>query len=218
LKPGVSGIKMNQLLQLEDGDVPSTFPIARQMAPPDHIAKLLNFEMPADSVSKIVQDALSGNGDLGVLSKISIAEITTYMQNVLLRDTDQFSMASALEVRVPFIDYTLVEYVMGISDEYKNPVYPKKLLVDSLGDLLPEEIVHRKKMGFTFPFDSWIRNELKEFCNDRIVSLSKRSFLNGHVILDRWNRFLNNDKAIRWPDIWIGVVLENWLLENNVQS
>src|SRR5688572_7454371 len=218
LKPGVSGIKMNQLLQLEDGDIPSTFPIARQMAPPDQIAKLLNFDMPPDSVSRIVHEALSGNGDLGVLSKIGIAEITTYMQNVLLRDTDQFSMASALEVRVPFIDYTLVEYVMGIRDEYKNPVYPKKLLVDSLGDLLPDEIVHRKKMGFTFPFDSWIRNELREFCNDRIVSLSKRSFLNGHYILERWKRFLNNDRSIRWPDIWIGVVLENWLLENNVQS
>ena len=81
-----------------------------------------------------------------------------------------------------------------------------------------KEIVHRKKMGFSFPFDSWIRNELKQFCEERIISLSKRSFLNGSYILERWKRYLNNDPSTRWPDIWIGVVLENWLLENNIQS
>jgi asparagine synthase (glutamine-hydrolysing) len=137
---------------------------------------------------------------------------------VLLRDTDQMSMASALEVRVPFLDYTLVEYVIGINDTFKNPVYPKKLLVESLGDLLPDEIVHRKKMGFSFPWEKWIRNELKGFCEERMVSLSKRSFLNEQVIMDRWRRFLNNDPGIRWPDIWTGVVLENWLMENKVEN
>ena len=218
LKPGIVGLKLNQLMQLPQGDISHTFPIARQMGPPEHISKLLNFPMPDDKVIQLIKIALRDSNELGVLSKISVAEITTYMQNVLLRDTDQMSMASALEVRVPFLDYTLVEYVIGINDNFKNPVYPKKLLVESLGDLLPAEIVHRKKMGFSFPWEKWIRNELKDFCEERMISLSKRSFLNGPVILDRWHRFLNNDPGIRWPDIWTGVVLENWLMENKVEN
>lgn len=218
VKPGFAGNKIDQLMRLPDGDITNTFPVARQMGSREQISRLLNFPMPPDRVSRIVKDALRNSDSLGLLSKVSIGEVITYMQNVLLRDTDQMSMASALEVRVPFLDYTLVEYVTGIKDEYKNPVYPKKLLVESLGDLLPDEIVHRKKMGFSFPWDKWIRNELKDFCADRMISLSKRSFLNGPIILDRWNRFLENDPAIRWPDIWTGVVLENWLLENQVEN
>ena len=52
------------------------------------------------------------------LSRVSLFEIKTYMQNVLLRDADQMSMAVALEVRVPFLDYKLVEFVLGINDEH----------------------------------------------------------------------------------------------------
>ncbi len=218
LKPGFVGLKINQLMQLPDSGIRNTFPVARQMAPPGYISKFLNFPMPQDKVSAIVIEALRNSNDLGLLSKVSIAEITTYMQNVLLRDTDQMSMASALEVRVPFLDYKLVEYVIGIKDEYKNPVYPKKLLVDSLGDLLPSEIVHRKKMGFSFPWEKWMRNELKSFCEERMISLSKRSFVNGSLITERWKKFLNNDPGVRWPEIWTGVVLENWLMENRIEN
>lgn len=59
------------------------------------------------------------------------------------------SMAHALEVRAPFLDHELVEFVLGVNDQHKFPHTPKQLLVDSLGDLLPREIVDRPKMGFT---------------------------------------------------------------------
>ena len=77
-------------------------------------------------------------------------ELNTYMQNVLLRDTDQMSMAHSLEVRVPFLDIDLVEFALSISDAKKYPKTPKKLLIDSLGDLLPPEILNREKMVFHF--------------------------------------------------------------------
>lgn len=217
-KPGIIGEKYKQLMELPSSDVKDTFPVSRQISLPESIQRLLNVPAKEDAVHKIVSNVLEGNEQLGVLSQVSAAEISTYMQNILLRDTDQMSMASALEVRVPFLDYELVEYVMGIKDEYKNPLFPKKLLVDSMGELLPDEIVHRKKMGFTFPWQHWLKNELKDFCNERIQSLSKRTFMNGNEVIDRWNRFLQGDPGIRWPDIWICVVLENWLLENQIEN
>ena len=63
--------------------------------------------------------------DLPVLSRIGLAEMHTYMQHVLLRDTDQMSMAHALEVRVPFLDHRLVETALAISDPIKFPHTPK---------------------------------------------------------------------------------------------
>ena len=140
------------------------------------------------------------------------------MQNVLLRDADQMSMANALEVRVPFLDHTLVEYVLGVPDTYKSTTSPKKLLVDALGDLLPAEIVNRSKMGFTFPWKSWMKNELKSFCEQKIQSLSKRKLFNEQGVMKLWKGFLEDDLLITWSRIWHLVVLENWLQENQIED
>ncbi len=70
----------------------------------------------------------------GLVTQVSYAEARTYMHDVLLRDTDQMSMAHALEVRVPLVDHVLADYVMAVPDALKAPgATPKRLLVDSLG-------------------------------------------------------------------------------------
>jgi asparagine synthase (glutamine-hydrolysing) len=128
------------------------------------------------------------------------------------------SMAHALEVRVPFLEHHLVSYVLGVRDGMKIPHTPKKLLVDSLGELIPHEIVNRPKMGFTFPWEKWMKNELKSFCEERIHSLSKRSMFNEKALIQHWNSFLNNDKRVTWSRIWYLVVLEDWLQRNKISS
>jgi len=220
IKQGATGDKLQEFLNLDDFSIEHTYPISRRTSRRSRIASLLNVTLAPDQTEKIVHELmLNGGSALPVLSRVSISEISTYMQNVLLRDTDQMSMASALEVRVPFIDFTLVEYVLGVNDGYKNPVYPKKLLVDSLKGLLPEEIVHRKKMGFTFPWEHWIKNELRSFCDDHINALSQRAFMNGEELKSRWSGFLKSDPgAPRWPELWICVVLEHWLRVNQIEN
>jgi asparagine synthase (glutamine-hydrolysing) len=151
IKPGIMGEKYNQLLSLPSGNVADTFPVSRQISTPDHIAKLLNFPMPPDRVAEIVSEELRNNKDLGVLSQVSVAEITTYMQNILLRDTDQMSMASALEVRVPFLDYELVEYVMGIDDEYKTPSFLKNCWLKVWAICFPMKLCIAKKWDSLSP-------------------------------------------------------------------
>lgn len=152
-----------------------------------------------------------------ILSRVSLYEIQTYMQNVLLRDTDQMSMAVALEVRVPFLDYQLVEFALGIPDEYKYPQTPKKILVDALGDLLPDEIVNRPKMGFTLPWKQWLKEDLRDFCEENIVQFSKRGFMNREAVLLIWNRFLANDPKITWSRVWHLVVLNNWMKTHQIE-
>jgi asparagine synthase (glutamine-hydrolysing) len=218
VKPGVASEKIAELLKQPSIDFTSFYPLSRQVLLDKKIKTLLKEkELAPNKVTKQLEEQ-----DLSMLvsdiSKVSYGEITTYMQNVLLRDTDQMSMAHALEVRVPFIDYTLVEYVLGVPDKFKVPSSPKKLLVDALGDLLPPEIVNRPKMGFTFPWKQWMQLELKSFCEEKMNALSRRSFFVEQEVKDLWKRFLANDPQFTWSRIWYLVVLENWLQENRIED
>lgn len=220
LKKDTSSAKMAQVLSLTDASLRNTFPLSRQVGLPSYVKSILGISsLGSDAMQRVLDIELEFNDKaLPLLSQVSIAEITSYMQNVLLRDTDQMSMAVALEVRVPFLDYQLVEYVLGISDEYKKPIIPKKLLVDSLGDLLPHEVVHRPKMGFVFPWEVWLRKELKPLCDQSIRNLAKRDFIQGEYLLSTWDRFLKGDKQVRWLDMWLCTVLENWMEKNQINS
>ncbi|HOZ82783.1 MAG TPA: asparagine synthase (glutamine-hydrolyzing) [Bacteroidia bacterium] len=217
LKQDTASIKQQQLLLSPDASLQYSFPVSRQVSNAKQLASFIEEKFNGiDAVQEIVRE-LNKHKALPLFSQVSAAEISSYMQNVLLRDTDQMSMAVALEVRVPFLDYKLVEYVMGVNDEYKNPVYPKKLLVDSLGDLLPDEVVHRKKMGFVFPWERWLKKELHTFCGDRIYALANRGFMNKEALNNRWQSFNEGKPGVRWLDMWLCVVLEHWLEKNNIE-
>lgn len=221
-KPSVSSDKLSEFLRLNKYSIETVYPLIRKVLTEIKIKDLTGKQnLSLNKVSELISEMISENRlahTYSDLSKVSIAELSTYLQNVLLRDTDQMSMAHALEVRVPFLDHHLVEYVLGVKDEFKIPLTPKKLLVDSLGDLIPSEIVNRPKMGFTFPWENWMKNELKSFCAERIQSLSKRSLLNEKALILHWNSFLNGDKRITWSRVWYLVVLEDWLQRNKINS
>ena len=152
-------------------------------------------------------------------SQYSVAELTNYTLDVLLKDTDQMSMAWALEVREPFFDFQFIEFLLTVQDDYKfDANTPKRLLVDAMGDLLPGEIVHRPKKGFAFPWDKWMRNELKKYCEEAIQKLAGRGIFNQQNLNGLWNRFLANDKAITWMHIWSFVVLEKWMEQNGISK
>jgi asparagine synthase (glutamine-hydrolysing) len=154
-----------------------------------------------------------------MLSLISYAEGRTYMHDVLLRDTDQMSMAHALEVRVPLLDHKLVEYLMGLPDERKvSNGTPKRLLVESLNGLLPEEIVQRPKRGFTLPFEPWMRGGLSEFCEERLSMerTSGRGLFRPERVNELWQSFLAGRSDVSWSRLWILVVLEDWLERNRI--
>lgn len=210
----VAGDKIYEVLTQEKVNVVSAYPISRKVFSDPQIKGLLknNSENNLNSLIKKIKETDKDH----LLSYVSALEISTYMQNILLRDTDQMSMAVALEVRVPFLDYKLLEFVLSVKDEFKYPSTPKKLLIDSLGDLLPDEVVNRPKMGFTLPWKHWLKNELKSFCERNIESLSKRDFVNEKAVLHLWEQFLKDDPRVTWSRVWHLIVLEDWLNKNNI--
>lgn len=215
-KKSVSGNKIAELLSQPSINFNSAYPLNRSVFTQKELSALLKNVNALDQINQIVANVPQIKDHL--LSAVSICEISTYLQNTLLRDTDQMSMAVALEVREPFLDYKLIEFVLSVSDEFKFPHTPKKLLIDSLGDILPSEIVNRPKMGFTLPWKDWMKNELKSFCEKNILELSGRDFCYSIEIKKLWEKFLHNDPTVTWSRIWHLVVLNNWLSENKINS
>lgn len=207
-------------LLASDGRLASLYPPLREVLSPQQRRALLTPEwaLPADRLPDpyvpLLEAAFVDQRRDKLLSCISYAEARTYMHDVLLRDTDQMSMAHGLEVRVPLLDHALMEYVMGLPDAHKQPNgTPKRLLVESLGGLLPESIVRRPKQGFTFPFELWMRGELRVFCAERLGprGLGARGIFRQEALGLLWQSFVDGRPDVSWSRVWHLVVLEDWL-------
>lgn len=218
IRPGVRSDKLDEFLRLEYYDLEHVYPLSRQVLKDELVAKICKgIRLPVRSVQGILESG-TGSATPGVnlheLSKISYAEMYSYLQNVLLRDTDQMSMAHALEIREPFLDHQLLSYVMGVRDSYKFPDRPKKLLLDAMGDLIPEEIWNRPKMGFTFPWKNWMKNELRSYCAEGIEILSRHELIDEKALQSIWRAFLHEDPRYPWGRVWHLVVLGHWIKKN----
>jgi asparagine synthase (glutamine-hydrolysing) len=213
------GVKIRQLLRMDGCTIDRAYPVFRQILSPALLDELTLLAPSTGNLPFLTQelaDKRAALSELPLLSQVSAAEYLGYTQHTLLKDTDQMSMAHALEVREPFFDQDLVEFVLGIPDSYKKPQYPKSLLVEAIKPLLPDEIVFRKKQGFLLPWSRWLTHELRSFCELRITNMSRRPFIKGAALDRYWRRFLLGDKTVRWPEIWLFVVLEYWLEKNQV--
>jgi asparagine synthase (glutamine-hydrolysing) len=142
---------------------------------------------------------------------VSCLESRSYMVNTLLRDTDAMSMAHSLEVRVPFLDHALVEFVTRLPGSIKaaNSI-PKPLLVEAVGDLLPREVVSQPKRTFTLPWEHWLRGPLKEEVEGELDAIAPalqpclHQDAAGHV----WTDFLQ--RRTSWSRVWSLFVLSKW--------
>jgi asparagine synthase (glutamine-hydrolysing) len=219
----VGTLKTAALLET-DGSLPQMFPIMRQLFSASQRTALLTPDV-ADLASHaddpyvtLLRTALERAGGLGTMSLVSYAEARTYMHDVLLRDTDQMSMRWGLEVRVPLLDHRVVEYLMSLPDEVKEPGdRPKGLLVDSLSRPLPEACVNRSKQGFVLPFDVWMRGELRTSCEHHLRALGERSLLRHDAVQELWSSFLAGDRRVSWSRPWTLVALDAWLDQTQIE-
>lgn len=211
-------LRIKQLLKAPASSIRYFYPEFRRIIAPQLLGSLTKWKSNQQTLLEKQLTLLPSSLEAyPLLSQVSIAEYTGYTQHTLLKDTDQFSMAVSLEAREPFFDHDLIEFVLAIPDTLKYPVYPKQLLVESLNGLLPDEIVHRKKQGFLFPWSVWMKKELRSFCEERLQRIAQRDFINGKNLLVYWQRFLNNDASVRWMEIWLFVILEYWLEKNGIE-
>ena len=124
------------------------------------------------------------------LSKILYTDMKTYLPGDILVKVDRMSMANSLEVRAPILDYTLMEFAATIPAKYKYKNGEKKyILKEAFKDDLPDEILYRKKMGFSVPLAEWIRGEIKQLSHEVLFTSSGgiREYFNMQSVQDIWN-------------------------------
>ena len=141
---------------------------------------------------------------------ISAWELRTYMTDVLLHDSDVFSMAHSLELRVPFVDRVLLEWLWPQPANFKyHPRRPKQALADAVADLVPASIRNRPKQGFALPFGRWMRAELHPFLDHTFsaTSLAGCPWLNADATAQVWQNFRHGGDPRDWSRVWTLAVL-----------
>jgi asparagine synthase (glutamine-hydrolysing) len=141
------------------------------------------------------------------------------MTNTLLRDTDFMSMAHSLEVRVPFVDSEVADYVLGLPGKWKlDANRPKPLLADVVGELLPAKFLGRSKMGFTLPFEKWMQSGLRDQISQVLRDNERlsKSGLESKSVSDIWERFGRSPASVGWSRPWSLYVLARWCELNQV--
>lgn len=149
---------------------------------------------------------------LDSFTSVSCFELQSYMVNTLLRDTDTASMANSLEVRVPFLDHRLVEFVGRLPRNAKyTAAVPKSLLVEALSDLLPDEVVGQSKRTFTLPWEVWLRGPLGVRLSQELSNLTPqlRRYVNPRAVRGAWQNFVIGQT--NWSRPWSLYVLNEWV-------
>jgi asparagine synthetase B (glutamine-hydrolysing) len=96
--------------------------------------------------------------DIKGLKKLLISDYNFYFSELMLLKVDRMSMANSLEIRSPFLDHKLVEYIVSTNLSFFDVNNPKALLKDYLNTDFNSDFIDRKKMGFVFDLENWIYN------------------------------------------------------------
>lgn len=153
------------------------------------------------------------------LESYQIDDIDKFSVPILTRYEDRNSMANSLEIRLPFLDHRLVEFLLRTGNSYKiKNGWNKYILRNSFSDLPNEIRWRRDKKGFSLPEEIWLK---KDFKND-ITSIFKKSkleemgIINGSLFLEYYKDYLNGNKKIHSFDISRVYIAEKWAKKNFV--
>jgi len=147
------------------------------------------------------------------MTLLQYLDLKLYLQESILVKVDRASMASSLEVRAPFLDYELVEFVTGLPPGLKlKGLTSKYILKKAMKNLLPNEVIQRKKKGFGVPIAKWVKGPLKELFEDLLSPdrIKREGFLNPEYVTSLLQDHLHNTKDNR-KQLWTLLVWELWL-------
>jgi asparagine synthase (glutamine-hydrolysing) len=178
----------------------------RSMLSPDVIAVIEGstaFHPALDSIRSEI-------GSADTFSVVSAWELRTYMADVLLRDSDVMSMRHSLELRVPFIDRSFIEWLWQQPPQFRRDRrHPKSVLAEATADILPPGLLARKKRGFTLPFGIWMRTDLRPFLEDTFSaeSVGRSGLFSRDPVRHLWADFAGGGEDREWSRVWSLAVL-----------
>ena len=155
---------------------------------------------------------LAGNGRMALLDKVAAIDIKGYLPEYQLAYMDRMSMAHGLEVRSPYCDYDLVQYVTSLPHNYRlKGIRSKHILKNIAKEWIPQRIAERKKVGFDSPIGQWFKGELRGFLNNFLsrAHLKQSGILNPETVQTMIADHLSarRDYSLQ---LWSIIALEGW--------
>jgi asparagine synthase (glutamine-hydrolysing) len=146
------------------------------------------FALYNDGIAKLIDRSASDEPTRRLWKNVSNAELIdqllyidtkSWLPDDLLVKADKMTMAASVELRVPLLDHTLLEFAASLPGEHKVRGFQlKRVLRHALRHSVPDAILNRKKAGFPVPYARWLRGELRDFVNDTV--LERGSFCDTH--------------------------------------
>lgn len=165
---------------------------------------------------EVEEDNYLFHKEKNLLERMSDFDLKGYLNWHINTKVDRATMSVALEARAPLMDYRVVEFARNIPTNFKfEGTNQKRILKDVLYNHVPREFFDRPKAGFTMPFETWFRTDLKEMVLSELNlnSLQEIPGVNAKVFQHKIDQHMSG-KWNRYPMIWKLLVLKKWLKEN----
>jgi len=153
------------------------------------------------------------------MNDILLTDMNLVLANDMLTKVDLMSMANGLEVRVPFLDYQVVNFLFSLPDDYKiTKSIRKRILQDAFKDVLPEKLYNRPKKGFEVPLLKWFRKEMKSLIMDDLLSeksITEQGIFNYSEIEKLKRQLFSSNPQDVHARIWALIVFQWWWRKYN---
>jgi asparagine synthase (glutamine-hydrolysing) len=144
---------------------------------------------------------------------VQYLDVKTYLVDDILTKVDRASMGHALEVRVPILDHEFMELVATIPSSLKlKGKQGKYIFKKALNNILSNDVLCRKKQGFSMPVSGWFKNELKPLFQDSVLSNTSlsRDMLSPKVVNKIWKQHQTGQRE-RGSELWAILMFEKWM-------
>jgi asparagine synthase (glutamine-hydrolysing) len=148
------------------------------------------------------------------MNEIFRTDMQLVLPNDMLTKVDLMSMANGLEVRVPFLDFQVVNFLISLPDDFKiNHSLRKRILQDAFRDILPDKLYNRPKKGFEVPLLKWFRKEMKSLIMDDLLSeknIHSQGIFNYSEIEKLKRQLFSSNPQDAHARIWGLIVFQWW--------
>lgn len=150
----------------------------------------------------------------GDLNRLLLTDMEMVLPDDMLKKVDLMSMAHGLEVRVPFLDYRIVDFVFQLPVDSKiNRSMRKRILQDAFRDMMPPEIYRRPKKGFEVPLLQWLRGPLRSLVENDLLSdrrIAEQQLFSPEAVRHLRRRLFSINPGDVHARVWALVVFQWW--------
>jgi asparagine synthase (glutamine-hydrolysing) len=215
-KPSLERIRrLKKFIRGSSLSFPARFCGWREIFPFALRRKLLRDPLPGNFYLGLVRDSVMRRQDAFSLDPFNLMlylDVKGLLPGDMLTKVDRMSMVNSLEVRIPFLDYTFVEFAFTLKGNAKlKATGGKRVLLQAFEDLLPPLIHKRPKWGFEMPIGAWFRKELRFLVDEYLdqTRIEKQGLMNHEVIKRLIADHMNERQDTSWL-LWNLIVFQHW--------